>query len=141
VLEALGVSVPSTDGVQRYATLFREFDNAPVDVSATPYLIRPIGLYGNTALDAPPLRFWAQDGVVRVGLLGVPDLELPVLELSNWLVGQTGGFLQSPVIPFVVDGRNYSLVVQSVTIDRGEDNAGPPMLSSMEGQLFSDVAQ
>lgn len=140
VLQALGVSTPSTEGVPRYATLFRDFDYAPVDVSATPYLIRPIGIYGNTVLNAPPLRFLAQDGVVRVAPYGEPYGEQPALDIAGWLAAQNGELIQEPTIRFTVEGRNYSLVVQSVTIDRGENNAGPVLLSSMEGQLFSDRA-
>jgi hypothetical protein len=139
VLEALGVSQPSIDGAVRYATLFRDFEGDPVDVSATPYLIRPISLYGVGPLDAPPLRLWVQAGGLRVGPAGTPDLEVPLVDLSGWLASQTGAFIEKPVIPLVVDGRNYSLVVQSVTIDRGENNAGPVMISSLEAQLFSDV--
>lgn len=140
VLEALGVSQPSVDGVVRYATLFRDFDDAPVDVSATPYLIRPISLYGITAIDARPLRLWVEAGGLRVGPAGTPDLEVPLVDLSGWLARQTGALLVDPVIPLAVGGRNYSLVVQALTLDRGENNAGPPTISSIEAQLFSDRA-
>lgn len=141
VLEALGVSQPSVDGTVRYATLFRNFDAEPVDVSATPYLIRPVSLYGVAAVEAPPLRLWLESGGLRIGPAGTPDLEVPLVDLSGWLASQSGAFIIDPVIPLVVSGRNYGLVVQALTIDRGENNAGPVTISSIETQLFSDVAR
>lgn len=141
VLEALGVSQPSVDGTVRYATLFRNFDAEPVDVSATPYLIRPVSLYGVAAVEAPPLRLWLESRGLRIGPAGTPDLEVPLVDLSGWLASQSGAFIIDPVIPLVVSGRNYGLVVQALTIDRGENNAGPVTISSIETQLFSDVAR
>jgi hypothetical protein len=141
VLEALGVSVPSTEGEPRFATLFRNFDGSAVDTSAFPFLIRPVGLYGNSGIDLPPLRFWTGNGELRVGPAISPDADLVPLPLGPWLERQTGGFVVEPWLDFSVAGRNYRLVVQSLTIDRGENNAGPPLLSSLEAQLFSDVGE
>lgn len=138
VLEALGVSQPSTEGEPRFATLFRDFDAKPVDVTATPYLIRPVGLYGDTAVALPPLRFTMMGGAVRVGPAGSTDEELQLLDLTAWLAQQNGGFLTTPWIDFTVGGRSYRLVLQSASFDRGENNAGPNVLSSLDGQLFSD---
>lgn len=140
VLEALGMSQPSVDSVVRYATLLRNFDGAPVDVTATPYLIRPINLYGTSVVEAPPLRLWVEAGGLRVGPAGTPDPEVPLVDLSGWLARQTGAFLVDPAIPLLVGGRSYSFVVQALTIDRGENNAGPVTITTIEGQLFSDVA-
>lgn len=141
VLEALGISQPSTDGAVRYATLFRDFDGPPVDVSATPYLIRPVGLYGDTAIALPPLRFTVTSGVVTVGPAGSIDEDLQMLDLTAWLARQNSGFLVEPWIDFAVAGRNYRLVLQSASFDRGENNAGPNVLGSLDGQLFSAVAE
>ncbi len=139
VLTALGLPTP-VDGAARYVALFRDFDGPPVDISATPYLIRPISLYG-AAIEAPPLRFRLDAGGLRVAEAGTPDPEMPLVDLSAWLASQTGTVVAEPVIPLVVGGRNYSLVVQSLMLDRGESSAGPVTISSIEGQLFSDVAQ
>jgi hypothetical protein len=139
VLTALGLPTPS-DGAVRYVTLFRDFDGPPVDISATPYLIRPISLYG-VAIEAPPLRLWLDAGRLRVAAAGTPDPEMPLVDLSAWLASQTGTLVADPVIPLAVSGRNYSLVVQTLIIDRGENNAGPVAITTIEGQLFSDVAQ
>lgn len=138
VLEALGISQPTTDGEPRYATLFRNFDGEPVDVTATPYLIRPVGLYGDTAVALPPLRFTITGGAVRVGPAGSTDEELQPLDLAAWVAQQGSGFLVAPWIDFTVAGTSYRLVVQSASFDRGENNAGPNVLSSIEAQLFSD---
>jgi hypothetical protein len=137
VLEALGISQPTTNGEPRFATLFRNFDGEPVDVTATPYLIRPIGLYGDTAVDLPPLRFTMAGGAIRVGPAGSVDADLQPLDLSTWLAQQNTGSLVTPWIDFAVAGRSYRLVLQSISLDRGEDNAGPTVLNSLEGQLFS----
>lgn len=137
VLEALGISQPTTNGEPRFATLFRNFDGEPVDVTATPYLIRPIGLYGDTAVDLPPLRFTMTGGAIRVGPAGSVDADLQPLDLSTWLAQQNTGSLVTPWIDFAVAGRSYRLVLQSISLDRGEDNAGPTVLNSLEGQLFS----
>ncbi|RYE45527.1 MAG: DUF4153 domain-containing protein [Hyphomicrobiales bacterium] len=141
VLEALGISQPSTDGDPRLATLFRDFDGAPVDVTATPYLIRPVGLYGDTAVALPPLRFVMSGGAVRVGPAGSTDEDLQPLDLTAWLARQSSGFLVTPWIDFTVAGRGYRLVLQSASFDRGESNAGPYVLNGLEGQLFSAVVQ
>ena len=141
VLEALGISQPTTDGEQRFATLFRDFDGAPIDVTATPYLIRPVGLYGDTAVALPPLRFVMSGGAVRVGPAGSTDENLQPLDLTAWLAQQSSGFLVAPWIDFTVAGTSYRLVLQSASFDRGENNAGPNVLSSLDGQLFSAVAQ
>lgn len=137
VLEALGISQSTTNGEPRFATLFRNFDGEPVDVTATPYLIRPIGLYGDTAVDLPPLRFTMAGGAIRVGSAGSVDADLQPLDLSTWLAQQNTGSLVTPWIDFAVAGRSYRLVLQSISLDRGEDNAGPTVLNSLEGQLFS----
>lgn len=137
VLEALGISQPTTNGEPRFATLFRNFDGEPVDVTATPYLIRPIGLYGDTAVDLPPLRFTMAGGAIRVGSAGSVDADLQPLDLTTWLAQQNTGSLVTPWIDFAVAGRSYRLVLQSISLDRGEDNAGPTVLNSLEGQLFS----
>jgi hypothetical protein len=141
VLEALGISQPSTDGAVRYATLFRDFDGAPVEVTATPYLIRPVGLYGDTAIALPPLRFTMTGGDIRVGAAGSIDEDLQPLDLTAWLAQQNSSFLVEPWIDFVVAGRSYRLVLQSASFDRGENNAGPKVLGSLDGQLFSEVAE
>lgn len=141
VLEALGISQPATDADVRYVTLFRDFDGVPVDVTATPYLIRPVGLYGDTAVALPPLRFTVTGGVVRVGPAGSIDEDLQVLDLTAWLTRQNSGFLVEPWIDFAVAGRSYRLVLQSASFDRGENNAGPNVLGSLDGQLFSNVDQ
>lgn len=141
VLEALGISQPSTDGDPRLATLFRDFDGAPVDVTATPYLIRPVGLYGDTAVALPPLRFVMSGGAVRVGPAGSTDEDLQPLDLTAWLARQSSGFLVTPWIDFTVAGRGYRLVLQSASFDRGESDAGPYVLNGLEGQLFSAVVQ
>ncbi|CAN7488264.1 DUF4153 domain-containing protein [Devosia sp. LjRoot16] len=141
VLEALGISQPTTDGEQRFATLFRDFDGAPIDVTATPYLVRPVGLYGDTAVALPPLRFVMSGGAVRVGPAGSTDENLQPLDLTAWLAQQSGGFLVAPWIDFTVAGTSYRLVLQSASFDRGENNDGPNVLSSLDGQLFSAVAQ
>lgn len=141
VLEALGISQPSTDGDPRLATLFRDFDGAPVDVTATPYLIRPVGLYGDTAVALPPLRFVMSGGEVRVGPAGSTDEDLQPLDLTAWLARQSSGFLVTPWIDFTVAGRGYRLVLQSARFDRGESDAGPYVLNGLEGQLFSAVVQ
>jgi hypothetical protein len=137
VLEALGISQPTTNGEPRFATLFRNFDGEPVDVTATPYLIRPVGLYGDTAVDLPPLRFTMTGGAIRVGPAGRVDADLQPLDLTTWLAQQNTGSLVTPWIDFAVAGRSYRLVLQSISLDRGEDNAGPTVLNSLEGQLFS----
>ena len=141
VLEALGIRQPSTDGDPRLATLFRDFDGAPVDVTATPHLIRPVGLYGDTAVALPPLRFVMSGGAVRVGPAGSTDEDLQPLDLTAWLARQSSGFLVTPWIDFTVAGRGYRLVLQSASFDRGESNAGPYVLNGLEGQLFSAVVQ
>ena len=137
VLEALGVSEPTVDGLPRYATLWRDF-TAPVDVSATPYLIRPVSIYGDAVLDASPVRFEAKSGELWVGAEGAGPEGLTKLDLVPWFVQQDGSYLASPWLDFAVDGRHYRLAVESLTFDRGEGNAGPRTLSTIIGQLFSD---
>ncbi|WP_055048823.1 DUF4153 domain-containing protein [Devosia sp. A16] len=141
VLEALGISQPVAGGEPRFATLFRDFDGQPTDVTATPYLIRPVGPYGDTAVDLPPLRFTMTGGLLRVGPAGSTDEQLQPLDLTAWLAKQSDGFLVEPWIDFTVAGRTYRLVLQSVSFDRGESNEGPNVLGSLDGQLFSDVEQ
>lgn len=137
VLEALGVSEPTVDGLPRYATLWRDFAVA-LDVSATPYLIRPVSIYGDAVLDASPLRFEAKSGELWVGAEGAGPEALTKLDLVPWFTQQDGSYLVSPWLDFVVDGRSYRLAVESMTFDRGENNAGPRTLSTVIGQLFSD---
>lgn len=137
VLEALGVSEPTVDGLPRYATLWRDF-TVPVDVSATPHLIRPVSIYGDAVLDASPVRFEAKSGELWVGAEGAGPEGLTKLDLAAWLAQQDGSYLASPWLDFVVDGRSYRLAVESLTFDRGEGNAGPRTLSTIIGQLFSD---
>jgi hypothetical protein len=141
VLEAIGVSVPSTDGEVRFATLFRDFDGSTVDTSAFPFLIRPVALYGSTAIDLPPLRMLVGNGELRVGPAMSPDAELVPVDILAWVASQSGAFIATPWLDFTVAGRNYRLVIQSITMDRGENNAGPTVLLSLEGQLFSDRAE
>ena len=85
---------------------------------------------------------------------GVGDTVSSVdIDLSAFAARQVSETLVGPWIDFTNGGRNFRLavesasfvretgegrVVQSVTIDRGENNAGPVVLSSMEAQLFSD---
>lgn len=137
VLEALDVSEPTVDGLPRYATLWRDF-TAPLDVSATPYLIRPVSIYGDAVLDAGPLHFEAKSGELWVGAEAAAPEVLTKLDMAPWLGEQDGAYLTSPWLDFVVDGRNYRLAVESLTFDRGENNAGPRTLSTIIGQLFSD---
>lgn len=137
VLEALGVSEPTVDGLPRYATLWRDF-TAPVDVSAMPYLIRPVSIYGDAVLDASPVRFEAKSGELWVGAQAAAPEALTKLDLAAWLAQQDGSYLASPWLDFAVNGRHYRLAVESLTFDRGEGNAGPRTLSTIIGQLFSD---
>ena len=54
--------------------------------------------------------------------------------------GLVGGLPRvGPTLDFVVAGVQYRLAVQSVTFDRGENNAGPRVFSSIEALLFSAV--
>ncbi len=86
--------------------------------------------------------FWLQDGgsARRPGARTGPGADAR-WSLPTWMARQTGAFITDPWIDFAVNGRNYRLVVQSVTIDRGENNGGPVVLNSLEGQLFSDAAR
>ncbi len=139
VLTALGLDAASIETPSRYASLFRDFSGQAVDVSATPWLLRPISLYRVSALDAAPLRMWLEANGLRAGPIGTPDLEIPrVIDLSAWLDRQNDATLVEPSLDFSVGGVGYRLVVTSVGFDRGEDNAGPRTLSSLEGQLFTD---
>ncbi len=141
VLEAMGVEIPPGEWEQRYVSISRNFDSQPVDVTATPWLVRPVGVYGPVATEAPPLRLWLEAGGLRVGPTGTPDLEMPpIQDLSEWLARQTGDALVEPWLDFTVAGRNYRLVVQSITLDRGEGGAGPTVLNTIDGLLFSDRA-
>lgn len=138
VLQALGVSEPAAEALPRFATLWRDFAAAPVDVSETPHLIRPVGLYGNGPVDAAPLRFEMLDGVISVGLLGAPPVTFVRLETDTWLAAQGDTVITSPGLDFNVDGRRYRLVVETLSFDRGAENAGPRLLGSISGQLFTD---
>jgi MFS family permease len=138
VLEALGVDHAVAESLPRYASLYRDFDNQPVDVSATPFMIRPVGLYGDTTLSIRPLRFESKAGIVSVGPYEGPADSLVQLDITTWLNRQGDNTLVDPFFDFTVAGVKYRLVITSLTFDRGEDNMGPRVFSSLEGDLFAD---
>ena len=138
VLQALGVDETAIEEMPRYASSWRNFDAQPVDVGATPYLLRPVGIYGNTSQLANPLRFEGRDGQLSVGPINGGAEEMISLDLADWLSRQDGTVLVDPWIDFGVGGAKYRLVVTSLSFDRGEDNGGPRVLNSIEGQLFAD---
>jgi hypothetical protein len=141
VLEAMGVDIPPSEWEQRYVSISRNFDGQPVDVTATPWLIRPVGVYGPVATDTPPLRFAMPAGELRVGPAGTQDADLVPIDTAGWVARQAEPFLIDPWLDFTVAGRNYRLVVQMITLDRGDGGAGPPVLNTIDGQLFSDRAE
>jgi len=140
VLEALGVGQGTVEGLPRYAPLWRNMDTA-VDVSATPYMLRSVGIYGNSKVDLPPLRVESQDGVLSVGPLQGSGEAMQKLDLQPWLDRQADGVaIVDPWFDFTVEGVNYRLVVNSLTFDRGEANAGPRTVSNLDGYLFASRA-
>ncbi|RYH13673.1 MAG: DUF4153 domain-containing protein [Alphaproteobacteria bacterium] len=140
VLEALGVSQESFEGLPRYAALWRNLATA-IDVSATPFMLRPVGIYGNAKLELPPVLVDSQDGVLSVGpLLGGAE-RMQRLDLQSWLNRQADSkAIVDPWFDFTIEGVNYRLVVNSLTFDRGEASAGPRTFSNLDGYLFASKA-
>jgi len=137
VLAALGMDESVAENMPQYASLFRDFDNQPVDVSATPFMLRPVGIYGNTTLFVRPLRFESKDGVVSVGPYEVDTEPMVQLDLKPWLDRQGDNTLVDPFFDFSFGGVNYRLVITSLSFDRGENNLGPRTFSSLDGDLFA----
>ncbi len=140
VLEALGVKEPYIQEDPRYASLWRDFERQPVDVSKTPYLLRPVGIYGEANLTARPLYFAMQGAVLNVSP-AEGSAEPPVqLDLMPWMERQSLAGIDQPWLDFTVAGVDYRLVINSLSFDRGEENAGPIRFSSFDGDLFASVA-
>ncbi len=140
VLAALGVTEASAGELQRYVSAYRDPLTQPVDVSATPFLIRPLSLYTNVVAEANPLRFEGSNGKVFVATIADSPGDRIEIPVADWLAAQDGSMVVvGPTLDFVVAGVQYRLAVQSVTFDRGENNAGPRVFSSIEALLFSAV--
>jgi hypothetical protein len=138
VLTALGVDQTVTDAPSRYTTSWRDLVNQPVDVSATPYLLRPLAFYGDGVLDVNGLRFESRSGELWVGPSAGGVAAATKLEIGDWLARQEVGTLVDPWIDFTLGAVKYRLALTSLTFDQGENNAGPRVLSSLDGQLFAD---
>jgi hypothetical protein len=138
VLAALGQSREVAENLPRYTTVWRDLSNQPVDVSATPYLLRPLGIYGDSSVDTSPVRFDMKAGVLSVGPYAGGDATMVPLDLTDWLASQDTTQLVQPWIDFTVAGHNYRFALTSLNFDLGENNLGPRALSSLDGQLFSD---
>ena len=139
VLAALGMDESVAENLPQYASLYRDFDNQPVDVSATPFMLRPVGIYGETTLFVRPLRFVSKDGVLSVGTYEVDAEPMVQLDLKPWLDRQGENTLVDPFFDFSFGGVNYRLVVTSLSFDRGENNLGPRTFSSLDGDLFASA--
>jgi hypothetical protein len=140
VLEALGVGQEGIESLPRYAALWRNLDKA-VDVSATPFLLRPVGIYGNSKVDVAPVRIESLDGVLGVGPLKGDAEAMQRLDQQSWLDRQVDNeAIVDPWFDFTIEGVNYRLVVNSLTFDRGEANAGPRTFSNLDGYLFASKA-
>ncbi len=140
VLTALGLDQATVEGSPRYVNLWRNYETETVDVSATPILIRPVGLYGDNMIEAPPLWVQVKNGVLRVGPHGSPTNAGASLDLQAWLDRQPERGIDEPWFDFTLEGVGYRLVVNTVSFDRGEDSAGPRTFSSLEALLFADRA-
>ena len=158
VFEALGQDMEADPAAPRFVTSYRDLAVA-VDVSATPFYLQPISIHGSgssqviatlrwrseAAGTAHPVRATEPSISLRDGHLlieteaGVGDAVAPVdIDLATFAARQAKEVLVEPWIDFTYGGRSYRIAVQSVTIDRGENNAGPALLNSLEAQLFSD---
>lgn len=133
VLAALGVSAPPVHDESRFVGLMRDFERQPVDVSKTPYLLRPVAIYGEAMVSAYPLHFEMKGGVLFVRK-DEPGAEATVqLDLRRWM--EETRALPQPWFDFAVGEVNYRLVVNSLSFDRG---AAPRVFSSVDGLLFAD---
>ncbi len=136
VFEALGQDMQPDPAAQNFVTLRRDLDRQFVDVSATPFLVRPVAVYGSSVLAARPLWFEGKDGVLRVGPFG-SDAEAGVpIDLAAWFERQGSTFAE-PWIDFSVAGANYRLVVNSLSFERNAGPSGQGALSYLEGELFA----
>jgi hypothetical protein len=140
VLTALGLEQSAIEGLPRYVNLWRNPESQAVDVSATPFLIRSVGLYGENMIEAPPLWAQVRSGVLRVGPNGSTTEDGVALDFQAWLDRQPESGIDAPWFDFVLADTSYRLVINSVSFDRGESNAGPRTFSSLEGLLFADRA-
>jgi len=140
VLEAMGLNEPYVYDNPRYASLWRDFDRQPVDVSKTPILLRPVGIYGESNLSMRPLYFAMSGAVLNVSPADDTGAPPVALDLMPWMARQTLAGIDQPWLDFTVAGVNYRLVINSLSFDRGEDNAGPVTFSSFDGDLFADRA-
>lgn len=139
VLAAMGLDADEAPyEMPRYASLWRDL-NTGVDVSATPYQIRPLALYGASSFDAGPIKLeLSADGILRVGPPGAAAETMTATDLTAWLDRQQGETITDPWIDFAVAGRKFRLTLDSLGFDRGENGEGPRVVNSVQGQLFSD---
>ncbi len=136
IFEALGQDMGSDPAAQNFVTLRRDLDRQFVDVSATPFLVRPVAVYGSSMLAARPLWFEGKDGALRVGPFG-SDAEAGVpIDLAAWFERQGSAFAE-PWIDFSVAGADYRLVVNSLSFERNGGASGQGALSYLEGELFA----
>jgi hypothetical protein len=81
-----------------------------------------------------------RSGVLRVGPNGSTTEDGVALDFQAWLDRQPESGIDAPWFDFVLADTSYRLVINSVSFDRGESNAGPRTFSSLEGLLFADRA-
>lgn len=166
VLEALGLDPTAgydDSYVSTFATLWRDGATS-VPVAATPFFMQSVDIYGASLTKVgasmrsvevdqagnvtrqsavpPNMQLSLRDGHLIVE--EVPDVTRATsiapadLDLGPFAARQTDTTVSEPWIDFSFGGVAYRIAVESVTIDRQTMAAGKPVLTTLQGYLFSE---
>lgn len=156
IFEALGQDMGSDPEAPRFVTVRRDLAVA-VDVSATPFYLQSISVYGSGTRQVVATLRWRNEAVVpdspesridpyitlRDGHLvietdaGAADTVTTVdVDLSTFAARQPTETLVEPWIDFTYGGTNYRIAVESATLDR---ETGDGRIDSLQGQLFASA--
>jgi hypothetical protein len=137
VIAEIGYTWPVSDGsTPTTIYLRRAYATQPVDVSATPILIGPLSAYAGGRISDLGIDIATNSTTITVSR----NSQIVVLELARWLARQpmADGEIVEPWLDFPLDGTNYRIVVDSISLDRTIE--GLPTFYNLYGMLFASAA-
>ncbi|VAW24580.1 hypothetical protein MNBD_ALPHA11-851 [hydrothermal vent metagenome] len=120
--------------------IVREFSRqqeTSVDLSQTPFLIGGMNLFLNRAQNIAGLSFELSENSILVD--GGKD-QKQNLNFTDWISQQRGDNITDPALDFVVNGRNFRLIVQKLNIRENSTTGEIESLTRIEALLFTDLA-